>query len=74
MKSKFKIFNNLNSIKIVEPLQKEKRVLKDLNPRHLILETSVLPTELRTLITYYNSNIIKLQEIKHNLNYIRKLI
>ena len=26
-----------------------KRALKDLNPRHLILETSVLPTELRTL-------------------------
>jgi hypothetical protein len=31
-----------------EPLKKEKRALKDLNPRHLILETSVLPTELRT--------------------------
>jgi hypothetical protein len=24
------------------------RALKDLNPRHLVLETNVLPTELRT--------------------------
>jgi replicative DNA helicase len=43
-----------------------------LNPRHLILETSVLPTELRTLISYYNFNRIKLQDIKNYLNYIRK--
>ena len=26
----------------------EKRALEDLNPRHLVLETNVLPTELRT--------------------------
>lgn len=38
-------FNSIN--KKEKPLEKEKRVLKDLNPRHLILETSVLPTELR---------------------------
>ena len=44
-----------------------------MNPRHLILETSVLPTELRTLINYYNFNRIKLQDIKNYLNYIRKV-
>lgn len=32
----------------------DKRALKDLNPRHLILETSVIPTELRTLTIYYS--------------------
>jgi hypothetical protein len=34
-----------------------------LNPRHLILETSVLPTELRTRINYYNPNKLKLQDL-----------
>ena len=43
----------LNEIKNL--FNKEKRALKDLNPRHLILETSVLPTELRTRdILLYN--------------------
>ena len=32
-----------------------KHALKDLNPRHLVLETNVLPTELRTL--YINKNL-----------------
>jgi replicative DNA helicase len=36
------------------------------------LETSVLPTELRTLANYYNFNKIKLQDIKHYLNYSEK--
>jgi hypothetical protein len=44
-----------------KPLIEEKRALKDLNPRHLILETSVLPTELRTHGNYI-SNIIFLYE------------
>ena len=45
----------------------EKRALKDLNPRHLILETSVLPTELRTLIIYCNYKRSKMQYFKFNL-------
>ena len=50
----------LNSIKKDKNLlKKENRALKDLNPRHLILETSVLPTELRT--HYNNYSIIKLK-------------
>ena len=43
-----------------------------MNPRHLILETSVLPTELRTLKNYYNFNRIKLQDLKYYLNYTGK--
>ena len=43
-----KSFRMSNSIKKYELLNNENRALKDLNPRHLILETSVLPTELRT--------------------------
>ena len=41
---------------------KGKRALKDLNPRHLILETSVLPTELRTLNSYYSLTSSILQD------------
>ena len=52
-----------------KPLQKEKRVLKDLNPRHLILETSVLPTELRTLPLYYKYIKLKLQDLKKMKNF-----
>ena len=33
-----------------------------MNPRHLILETSVLPTELRTLSKEYINNLLKLQD------------
>ena len=50
-----------------------------MNPRHLILETSVLPTELRTLEINYNLNKIKLQAsqnlitISHlTMNYLDK--
>ena len=47
-----------------KPLIEEKRALKDLNPRHLILETSVLPTELRTHTNKYKGNLPKKQCFK----------
>ena len=46
-----------------------------MNPRHLILETSVLPTELRTRYEYYNLNKLKLQYLEtliHSVNYKMK--
>jgi len=57
---KFSYFQNSTNSND-KPLKKEKRVLKDLNPRHLILETSVLPTELRTRTIQYKRNKLKLQ-------------
>ena len=37
---------------MLKPL-KGSRTLKDSNPRHLILEINILPTELRILYKYY---------------------
>jgi hypothetical protein len=34
-----------------------KRALKDSNPRHLVLETNVLPTELRTQMPEAEDNL-----------------
>ena len=45
-----------------------------MNPRHLILETSVLPTELRTRITYYNLDTMKLQDLRVKLTFLNLIM